>query len=156
MWKAISNRGMSVPYFRPYKSLAVNTEIYINECLQPRLLPFIHKHHSDFNFQFVYDLTGFHLSIETMAKMKENLPFFDNTAIHLNVPQAGLIENLWGILAQKICEGGWNAKTQQELISRIQSQLKNFDSIFLQSLMGGVRPKLRDMADRGVLASYKK
>ena len=47
MWLAISNRGMSIPYFGPSKSVAINTEIYINECLQPRLLPFIHKHHGD-------------------------------------------------------------------------------------------------------------
>ena len=33
MWFAISNRGMSIPS----KSVAINTEIYINECLQPRL-----------------------------------------------------------------------------------------------------------------------
>jgi hypothetical protein len=46
--------------------------------------------------------------------------------------------------------------TQQELISRIQSQLKKFDSNFLQSLMGGVKTKLRAIADRGVLAYYKK
>ena len=104
----------------------------------------------------MHDLTGFHLSMETIAKMKENLPFFDNTAIHLNVPQARPKENLWGILAQKVYEGGWEAKTQQELISRIQSQLKKFDSIFLQSLMVGVKTKLRAIADRGVLASYKK
>ncbi len=75
MWVAISNRGMPIPYFRPYKSVAVNTEIYINECLQPRLLPFIHKHLSDLNFQFVHDLAGAHFTIETIAKMKENLPF---------------------------------------------------------------------------------
>jgi len=88
---------MPIPYFSPSKSVAVNTEIYIKECLQQRLLPFIHKHHSDISFQFVHDLTGFHLSMETIAKMKENLPFFDNTAIHLNVPQARPKENLWGI-----------------------------------------------------------
>jgi hypothetical protein len=46
--------------------------------------------------------------------------------------------------------------TQQEFISRIQSQLKKFDSIFLQSLIGGVKTKLRAIADSGVLASYKK
>ena len=34
MWEAISNRGMPIPYFRPSKSVATNTEIYINECLQ--------------------------------------------------------------------------------------------------------------------------
>jgi hypothetical protein len=88
--------------------------------------------------------------------MKENFPFVNNTTHPQNVLQVRLIENLWGILAQKINEGGWKATTQQELISRMQSQLKIFDSIFLQSLMGGLRTKLRVIADRGVLASYKK
>ena len=85
--------------------------------------------------------------------MKVNLPFVYNRINPQNVAQAGLIENLWGILAQKINEGGWRATTQQELISRMQSQLKNFDSNFLQSLMGVVKTKLRAIVDRGVLAS---
>ena len=147
---------MHIPYFRPSKSVAINTEIYINKCLQPRLLPLIHKHHSDFNFQFVHDLAGAHFSIQTFTLTNGNLPLLNNTTNPQNVAQAGLIENLWGILAQKIYEGGWMVTTHQELISRIESQLKNFDSNFLQSLMGGVQTKLRAMADRGVLASYKK
>jgi hypothetical protein len=64
--------------------------------------------------------------------------------------------DIWGILAQKVYEGGWEANTQQELISRIQSQLKKFYSNFFQSLMGGVKTKLRTKAGREVLASYKK
>ena len=82
--------------------MAVNTDIYINECLQPRLLPFINKHHSDISFQFVHDLAGDLPSKETIALMKENLAFGNNTTNHQNVPQDRLIENLWGILAQKI------------------------------------------------------
>ena len=70
--------------------------------------------------------------------MEENVYFVDETTNPLNVPQARPIENLWGILAEKVYDGGWKATTQQELISRIQSQLKNFDSNFLQSLMVGV------------------
>ena len=66
--------------------------------------------------------------------MKENLPFVYNSTNPQNVVQAGQIENLWGILAQKINEGGWKATTQQELISRMQSQLKNFDSNFYKAL----------------------
>ena len=97
---------MPIPYFRPSKSLAVNTEIYINECLQPRLLPFIHKHHSDLNFQFVHDLAGALSSKETIVLMKKNLPFVDNTTNHQNVPQDRLIENLRGILAHTFKEGG--------------------------------------------------
>jgi hypothetical protein len=156
MWEVISNRGMPIPYFRPCKSVAVNTEFFINEWLQPRLMPFIHKHHRDFKFQFVQDLAGAHFSIGTIALMNENLPFGKNTTNPQNVPQTRPKENLWGILAQKVYEGGWEATTQQELISRIQSQLKKIDSNFLQSLMGGVKTKLRAIADRGVLASCKK
>ncbi len=83
--------------------------------------------------------------------MKENLQFFNNTAIHLNVPQAGLIKNLWGIWHRNFMRKDGRLKR-----SRIQTQLKKFDSNFIQSLMGGVKTKLRAIADRGVLASYKK
>ena len=33
--KCISNRGTSKPYLRVFKTVAVNTEIYTNDCLQP-------------------------------------------------------------------------------------------------------------------------
>ncbi len=67
MWEAIS-RGILIPYFRPSsKSVSVNTDIYITERLQPRLLQFIHKHHSDLNFQFVNDLAEANYSIETIS-----------------------------------------------------------------------------------------
>jgi hypothetical protein len=35
----------------------------------------------------MHDLTGAHYSIETIALMKENLPFGSNTTNHQNVPQ---------------------------------------------------------------------
>ena len=44
---AISNRGISKPYFA-----YLNTDICINECLDPKLLPFKHTLQSDFNYLF--------------------------------------------------------------------------------------------------------
>ena len=73
--------------------------------------------------------------------MEKNLHFVEEASNPPNFPQARPIENLWGILAQKFYEGGWEANTQQELISSIQSQLKKIDPIFLQSLMGSVKKK---------------
>ena len=61
---------------------------WIEMRLKLKLLPFIYKHHSYISFQFVHGLAGAHYSIETIAKMKEYLLCVDNTAIHLNVPQA--------------------------------------------------------------------
>ena len=70
---AISKWGMSKPYFRLSTSVPVNTDIYIDEFLQSKLLPFIHKHHSDVNYLFWPDLAGAHYSNETVAWMEEHL-----------------------------------------------------------------------------------
>ena len=111
-----------------------------------------------YGFDMLAPIEVSHYSKESVAWMNENLYFVDESTNPPNVLQARPIENLQGILAQKVYEGGWEAKTQQELISRVQlkQQLKKFDSNFLQSLMGGVKTKLRAIADRGVLASFKK
>jgi len=80
MWIAISNRGMSKPYFRLSKSVDVNSSIFINECLRPKLLPFIHKHHGDFNYLFWPDLVGPHYPNETVPWMEENLHFVEKAS----------------------------------------------------------------------------
>ena len=43
-----------------------------------------------------------------------------------NVSQARplRIENFWGCLAQKVYEEDWEAKTEQQLIRRIESKMK--------------------------------
>jgi hypothetical protein len=51
--------------------------------------------------------------------MNENLPVVYNSTNPQNVPRARQKENLWDILAQQVYEGACEAKTQQELISRI-------------------------------------
>ena len=45
----ISNCGISKPLIRSSKSEAVNSNIYINECSEKLLIPFIREHHPDSN-----------------------------------------------------------------------------------------------------------
>ena len=82
--------------------------------------------------------------------MDEYVNYVDKESNPPNVPQARPIENFWGHLAQKIYEGGWQASTEQVLIGRIKLKLKEFDLNFLQSLIKGVKAKLRSIADDGV------
>ena len=63
----ISNCAMSKPYLHISNSVAVNTTIYINEILQPKLLFFIYRHHDDFNYLFEPYLSGAYYSNETVA-----------------------------------------------------------------------------------------
>ena len=46
-----------------------------------------------------------------------------------------------GCLAQKINEEGWEAKTEQQLIYRTESKMKEFDEHIVESLLEGVKAK---------------
>ena len=59
--------------------------------------------------------------------MDENVKFVPKDINPPNFPLARPIENFWGCLAQKVYEGGWKAKTEQQLINRIKPQMKEFD-----------------------------
>ncbi|XP_065674095.1 uncharacterized protein LOC136091039 [Hydra vulgaris] len=155
MWIAISDRGMSEPLFRTSKTVAINSTIYINECLEKRLLPFIHKYHGDFNYLFWPDLASSHYSKDSLNWMDQYVYYVDKESNPPNVPQARPIENFWVHLAQKVYEGDWQASTEQVLIDRIKLKLQEIDLNFLQSHMKGVRAKLRSIAD-GVVFSSKK
>ena len=67
--------------------------------------------------------------------MNENVKFVPKNINTPNVPQARLIGNLWGCLAQKVYEGGWEAKTEYQLINRITTKLKEIDINFVETLM---------------------
>ena len=88
--------------------------------------------------------------------MTENVNFVPKEMNPPNVPQARPIESFWGCLGTKVYEGGWEAKTSNQLINRIKSKLKDFDEKYLQSLMKGVKANLRKIADGGVYATFKK
>ncbi|XP_065662805.1 uncharacterized protein LOC136085428 [Hydra vulgaris] len=155
MWKAISDRGISEPLFRTSKAVAINSSIYINECLEKRLLPFIHKYHEDFNYLFWPDLASSYYSKDSLNWMDQYVYYVDKESNPQNMSQARPIENFWGHLAQKVYKGDWQASTEHVLIDCIKLKLQEIDLNFLQSHMKGVRAKLRSIADGGVF-SYKK
>ena len=83
--------------------------------------------------------------------MDENVKFVPKDINPPNFPQVRPIENFWGCLAQKVYEGGWEAKNEQQLIRRIKSKMKEFDKNFVKSLLVGVK----SISDNGVYFSFK-
>ena len=75
--------------------------------------------------------------------MNKNVEFVPKRLNPPNVPQARPIENFWGCLAKKVYEGDWEAKTEQQLISRVESKIKEFDLNFVECLMKGVKAKIK-------------
>ena len=84
--------------------------------------------------------------------MDENVNFVPKEINPSYVPKAPPIENFWGCLAQKIYEGDWEANTEQLLIRRIGSKMKEFDTNFVESLLERVKAKFTSIGDNGVYA----
>ena len=54
------------------------------------------------------------------------------------------IENFWD-WSQIVYEGGWEATNYQQLIRRIESELKEFDLKSMKTFMAGVKRKLKSI-----------
>ena len=76
MWIAISDCGMSKPLFRISKAVAINTSIYINQCLGKRL-PFILKYYSDLNYLFWPNLASSDYSKDSLNWMDQYVNYID-------------------------------------------------------------------------------
>jgi hypothetical protein len=70
-----------------------------------------------------------------VAWINENVKFVPKDINPPYVSQASPIENFWGCLAQKVYEGGWEAETEQQLIRRNKTQMKEFDKNFVENLL---------------------
>ena len=125
---AISNRGISKPLFRPSKAEAVYSD-------EPQLVAII-------------------LNRPQLGWMK-NVKFGPKQFNLPNVPQARPFENFWGCLAQKVYEGGQEAKTEHHSVHHIETKMKEYDKNFVESLLTGIKAKVTSNGDIGVYALFK-
>ena len=54
-----------------------------------------------------------------------------------------------GCFALKVYKGDLEAKTEQQLIRRIKSKMKEFDKKFVEILLEGVKAKVKSIGDNG-------
>lgn len=152
VWIAISTKGLSAPHIRPIGAQAVNSDIYIGNCL-PKLKKFIDLHHSNDNYMFWPDLASCHYSKKTVEWLNgQNIPFVPKEDNPPNVPQARPIENFWALLTRLVYDGGWEAENELQLIGRIQRKLKEVDQNVIQAMMASIRPTLRKIEQNGPLS----
>ena len=149
VWLSLSSKGISIPFIGTTKEPAGDTDVYIRKCL-PKLLKFIEKHHLSDKYIFWPDLASSHYANKTSAWLNEQkVPFVPKVANPPNVPKACPIEDFWSILADKVYSESWAATNQEQLVNRIKSQLKKIDLDTIQTMMEGIRKKLRKIEDKG-------
>lgn len=152
VWVAISEQGVSQAFMSSTKGFALNSELYQKKCLT-KLKKFIHTHHGDGKYRFWPDLASCHYSTDTQNWLRrENIRYVPKDFNPPNVPKARPIEDFWGILAQKVYERGWEAKSAATLKRRIALKLKEVDIDVVRDMMGKVRQKLRKISEKGPLS----
>jgi len=68
----------------------------------------------------------------------------------LNLYQTGPNESFCYCFAQKVNEEGWEDKMEQHLIYCTKSTMKEFDENFVESLLEGVKAKVKWIGENGV------
>ncbi|CAF1545563.1 unnamed protein product [Adineta ricciae] len=86
IWMAISSKDVYNVYVHKSKQ-GMNQDVYLNECINKRLLPFVEKHTSNGNYLFWPDLASAHYSKSVQACLSEkDVPFVIRKNNSPNVP----------------------------------------------------------------------
>lgn len=151
VWVAISKKGMSAVFTQP-SGLAINQNIYREQCLQRRLIPFIQKYHPQDETLFWPDLASSHYAKTVVDFMNnENITFVEKRENPANLPECRPIELFWAILKRKVYAKGWKAKTLPQLKTRILNCIKKISTNTLEELFSGMLRKIRDVGRNGVV-----
>ena len=110
--------------------MAINSELYLNEFIKKRLVPFIQEHHSDGKYIFWPDLaTSHYAKLVTDWLNEQKIPFVPKTKNPANLPEGRPIEDFWAILKREVYMDAWTAQNVDQLETRIRYCLKKLDQI---------------------------
>ena len=131
--------------------MAINPEVYLNECIIKRLVPFINKYHSNGNYVFCPYLASSHYAYSVTDWLEEqNIPFVPNNMNPANLPEARPIEDFWAILKREEYMDGWTANNVDQLESRIKNCLRKIDVKVVQDLVATTHKRLDQIHRFGV------
>lgn len=140
VWQAICTCGLKSDIF--VATGTVNQEIYVKECLQKRLLPFLKKH--DLSVLFWPDLASCHYGKKAMewyaAKNVQVVPKDKNPP---NTPELRPIEKYWAIVKQNLKKTQKTVSSEKQFKVNWRSAAKKVDKVTVQNLMAGVKRKAR-------------
>ena len=141
VWLAISPGGISEPFFCHWRG-SLDGEMYREDCLKRRLVPFLQEKHEDGNYVFWPDLASAHYAKATQELLKTlDVNFVPRDINPPNVPQLRPIENFWGQLKAAVYANGWTAKSERALKQRIKKCIHEFDMEPLKKELMTVRQK---------------
>lgn len=141
IWQAICSCGLKSKAF--VTDSTINSDIYIKECLQKRLLPFIRQYKS--LPKFWPDLASCHYSKRTEEWYRNHgVDFIPKDMNPPNCPQFRPIEKYWGIVKAKLKKTGNVIKNTAGMRITWDKNVRSVDSRTVQALMGSINKNVRE------------
>lgn len=139
VWQAICSCGMRSKCF--VTSGTINSEIYVKECLQKRLLPFVRQHNvSTF---FWPDLASCHYSKATAKWYEENnIVLVPREANPPNCPELRPIERYWALVKRILKLSKQEAKTIEDFKKKWTAATKKVLNTTIIAMMSGIPEKI--------------
>lgn len=143
IWQAICSCGEKS---RSYvTSSNISSDIYIEECLKKRLLPFINRHNvSGVETLFWPDLASCHYSKKTQQWYIDNkVEFIARDTNPPNSPEFRPIERYWAIVKRKFKNTRATIKNVKQMQYTWDNCARKVDEKVVQLLMGSIKRKVR-------------
>lgn len=140
VWQAICQCGRrSNPFF--YEG-CINTDVYVKECLQKRLLPFMRGHNKPTIFW--PDLATAHYAKKTLDWFEQNeVQFVAKSCNPPNTPELRPIERYWALVKAVLRKEGKHATCIKNFKKLWVNGSKKVNEEILQNLMRRVKAKVR-------------
>lgn len=145
VWQAICECGKRNAAF--ITTGTINREIYIEECLKKRLLPFYRKH--KIPTLFWPDLASAHYAKDTLNFMKtKKIQFVAKEMNPPNVPQCRGIETYWAQIKKILRKTQETAIDIDDFAKKWEDASRKIKNVTVEKLMADVRKKLRKEWDK--------
>lgn len=143
IWQAICSCGGKSRSF--VTSSNISSDIYIKECLEKRLLPFIEKHNrSEVETLFWPDLASCHYSKKTKQWYADSkVKFIDRDMNPPNCPEFRPIERYWAIVKKKFKNTSATIKNVKQMQRTWDNCAQKVGEGVVQRLMGSLKRKAR-------------
>lgn len=145
VWQAICSCGDRSQSF--ITTGTINSEIYVKECLQKRLLPFIRQHKG--STFFWPDLASCHYGKVAIKWYNDNnIKFVPKDANPPNTPELRPVERYWAFSKKKLKERKKVAKTIEEFKRNWKTASEKVSKDTIQGLMAGIPGKITEFCKK--------
>ena len=140
LWIAISPKGISTPVLTSGRSMAVSTRSYIDNCLEPYLIPFLDTHYRHGGYIFwPYKASSHYARVTTDFLDSKGVSYVKKQDNPTEVPQCRVIEDFFGLLATRVYYWNWVAKDVLALKRRILKCISEIPAQTVQETILTVR-----------------